>query len=306
MTTRESKFHFDNCYIEAPRQYGCVALYQLGDRLCQEGAQVPAHQQVCHEISCVISGTGRFFHNGQGYRVRAGDLFISPLGSLHKILSSRHDPLRYSYCGFMLDPLAGPEEFAQLPGFFAGVKEPLAPDRHSSVRQVFSLLLNELLIDDSSSWLLVKGQLEQLLLLTRRCYQAGAAPGRQLSQGEDFRQRLVYDVINYIDNNLLGISKLTDISAQTGYSYSYVAQTFAAVTGGSLGSYYQHRRFEKAVELLGRSNSVTQVSQALGFDSVQSFSRFFRKSCGTPPSQYLRGRTGQETDPAGKGAGGSG
>ena len=34
-----------------------------------------------------------------------------------------------------------------------------------------------------------------------------------------------------------------------------------------------------------QANTVTQVSEALGFDSVQSFSRFFRNSCGAPPSR---------------------
>ena len=38
-----------------------------------------------------------------------------------------------------------------------------------------------------------------------------------------------------------------------------------------------------------QANTVAQVCEALGFDSVQSFSRFFRKSCGAPPSAYYKG-----------------
>lgn len=185
------------------------------------------HKQICHEISCVVSGTGTFFCNGAAYRARPGDLFISPYASLHDIFSSRHDPLRYNYCGFMLDASAS-AEYARLDSFFSGIKEP--------------------------------------------------------PQSESFRQRMVYD----IDSNIFCIKKLTDISGKLGYSYSYVSQTFAAVMGMSLGSCYQQRRFEKAVELLSGSNTVTQVSEALGFDSVQSFSRFFRRNCGTPPSKYIQ------------------
>lgn len=286
MTIKESKFHFDNYYLESPRQYGGVYLYQLGDRLCQSGVEVPAHVQVCHEISCVVSGTGTFSSNGELYRVKSGDLFISPQGSLHHIVSSRHDPLRYSYCGFMLDHRT--EEYGRLMDFFSGVSHPLAVDQYSSVREVFSLLFNELIIDDASSSLLVKNQLDQLFLLTHRCYQSSPSRQKGFLQSENFRQRMVYDIINYIDNNIFGIHRLTDISTYLGYSYSYVSQTFALIMGRSLGNYYQERRFDKAVELLGRSYTVTQTSEALGFDSVQSFSRFFRKKCGLPPSKYMR------------------
>lgn len=291
MHTKEGKFHFDHDYLAEPRPYGGVYLYQIGDWQCQPGRQVGAHTQICHEISCIVSGTGTFFFNGQAYRVRPGDLFLSPQGSQHNIRSSRHDPLRYNYCGFMPDPAAG-REYAQLADFFAHVTEPLAQDRHSSVRQVFSLLFNEMIINDESSGLLLQNQLSQLLLLTRRCYRKDAA-----LQAGNHRQRMVYDVVNYIDNNIFGIRKLTDVSRQLGYSYSYVSQSFAAVMGASLSSYYQRRRFEKAVELLAQANTVTQVAEALGFDSVQSFSRFFRKSCGMPPSRYLPGQADQLGQP---------
>ncbi len=288
MLTKDGKFHCDYDFFQKPRRYGGIALYQLGDWLCPSGKDIGVHQQICHEISSIVSGTGVFFFNEKTFRVKAGDIVISPEGSIHNIQSSRHAPLRYSYCGFTLDPQAGNGQYARLAQFFAGVENSLAVDVHSSVRQVFSLLLNEMIINDRNTEQLVKNELDQLLLLTHRCYEKGPALRREMQQSENFRQRMVYDVINYIDNNIYGIRKLTDISAQLGYSYSYVSQTFAAVMGSSLGSYYQQRRFEKAVELLGKSNTVTQVSEALGFDSVQSFSRFFRKNCGTPPSRYIR------------------
>lgn len=287
MNTKESKFHFDRDHFEEPLRYGGVLLYQIGDWQCQPGRVIGIHKQICHEISCVVSGTGTFFCNGVAYRARPGDLFISPYASLHDIFSSRHDPLRYNYCGFMLDAAAS-AEYARLDDFFSGIKEPMDVDRHSSVRHIFSLLFNELITDDGSTGLLMKNELNLLLLLTRRCYEKGDVPQREQPQSDSFRQRMVYDVVNYIDNNIFGIKKLTDISGRLGYSYSYVSQTFAAVMGISLGSYYQQRRFEKAVELLSGSNTVTQVSEALGFDSVQSFSRFFRRNCGTPPSKYVQ------------------
>lgn len=296
MLTKDGKFHCDYDFLEEPRHYGGIALYQLGDWLCPRGREVGAHRQICHEISSIVSGTGVFFWNDRAYRVKAGDIVLSPQGSVHNIRSSRHDPLRYSYCGFTLDPQAGNGQYARLARFYAGVEDPLAVDVNSSVRQVFSLLLGEMILNDQNTEQLVRNELDLLLLLTCRCFERGPALRREMQQSENFRQRMVYDVINYIDNNIYGIKKLTDISGRLGYSYSYVSQTFAAVMGCSLGSYYQQRRFEKAVELLGRSNTVTQVSEALGFDSVQSFSRFFRKSCGTPPSRYLR-EAGQEPQP---------
>lgn len=289
MNTKERKFHFDNYYIDKPIQYGEIYLYQIGDLYCQKGYEVPEHIQICHEISCVVSGLGTFYADGKAYPIKAGDLFISPVGTRHMIRSSRSMPLRFYYCGLTVREDFENGDYTRLEKFFSKAKEyPLSTDRDSSIRQVFTMLFHEFIINDLSSKLLIKTELNQLLLLTRRCYEKGATVQRKMQQNQNFREHIVYDIINYVDNNIFGIHRLTDISTQIGYSYSYVTQTFTSIMGISLESYYQEKRFEKAAELLKAFGNVTQVSEAMGFDSVQSFSRFFKKYGGVPPSKYAQ------------------
>ncbi|MBR2338611.1 MAG: helix-turn-helix transcriptional regulator, partial [Clostridia bacterium] len=104
--------------------------------------------------------------------------------------------------------------------------------------------------------------------------------------GDNFKNRLVCDVIYYIDSHLFSMKNLTDISHHLGYSYSYISQLFSETMGVGLKSYFQEQRFAKAAELMQRHISVTQIAEMLGFDSASSFSRSFKKRYGMSPSAY--------------------
>lgn len=287
MYEREKKFHFDNNYVNAPQQFGCVNLWQIGDLCSNEGYKVAAHKQFCHEITCIVAGSGTFIADGKSYRVKSGDLFLSPINSEHAIQSSYHAPLRFYYCGFTLDknhpdyPI-----YRSVDHMFYTLTTPMAVDRYM-VRNIYSILFNEIMVNDSSRDVLIKAGLAQLLLLTQRCHENSQVLQCRLHQNDNFKQCLVYEIIQYIDNNLANIQKMTDISAHFGYSYSYVSQTFSTIMKCSLVNYYQQKRFDRALELLKERNSITQVAEILGFDSIQSFSRSFKQRYGSSPTKYL-------------------
>lgn len=288
MSSTDKRFHFDDSFFESPKRYGGVLLHQIGDLCCRSGARIPMHKQICHEISCVVAGTGEFYLNGDVHRVKAGDLFLCPRNSEHAIISSQHNPLWYYYCGFSLDCACTGKEGEALENFYCLPPTSIAPDLSDSVKEIFQLLFNELTVNDSSSAALIHNYLQALLLLTRRCYEAAAATEEAIRKNANFRQLIVRSVTRYIDSNLFSIQRLTDISDALGYSYSYLSQTFSSTMGCSLDAYYQSKRFEKAQELLRHGYTITGVSDALGFDSTQSFSRFFKKMYGAPPSKFKK------------------
>lgn len=69
--------------------------------ICRPTTVVAPHDQVCYEITYVISGKGTVTTNGIGMNVAKGDCVISFPGDIHMIASDSSDPLRYAFCGFM-------------------------------------------------------------------------------------------------------------------------------------------------------------------------------------------------------------
>ncbi|QSB17559.1 helix-turn-helix transcriptional regulator [Natronosporangium hydrolyticum] len=77
-------------------------------------------------------------------------------------------------------------------------------------------------------------------------------------------------------------------------SEGYFIRSFQATFGETPHRYLQRRRVERAMALLRTSDrSVTEVSLAVGFNSLGTFSRTFHAIVGESPSAYRRGRVPQ-------------
>lgn len=87
-------------------------------------------------------------------------------------------------------------------------------------------------------------------------------------------------------------AKPLDVSAlvrEAHASRAHFVRSFKKAFGETPHSYLLRRRIERAKELLRNTRlSVTEVSLAVGFRSLGSFSTAFRKLVGESPSEYAR------------------
>ena len=96
---------------------------------------------------------------------------------------------------------------------------------------------------------------------------------------------------HYMDSNL----SLNEISEYIGITASYLSSLFADVTGQNFSGYLNRFRVEQAKLLLRTTGrTVTEVGYKCGFNSVQSFSRTFKKVTGLTPNGYRESQKGQE------------
>lgn len=78
-----------------------------------------------------------------------------------------------------------------------------------------------------------------------------------------------------------------ELAREAHASTAHFARSFKRCFGEAPYAYLRRRRIERAKELLrGTELSVTQVSLAVGFLSLGSFSGVFRELVGEPPSEY--------------------
>jgi len=106
------------------------------------------------------------------------------------------------------------------------------------------------------------------------------------SESSTDKYTVFHQIKDYIDAGQ-GISmSLEDFEKQFSYSKFYLDRQFKKKFGASLIEYRNQKRMQRACDLLKEGNSVTRVSEILGFSSVYSFSRTFKNEFGVSPTNY--------------------
>ena len=97
----------------------------------------------------------------------------------------------------------------------------------------------------------------------------------------------VEEILSYIKNHYQEEISLTHIAEHVGLTPLYVSQLFKKEVGMNLMSYITRYRIQVAMELLKTGNyKVYEVSQLVGYQTVQYFSSCFKKDTGKKPSEY--------------------
>lgn len=284
---KNKKFHFDNIFLDNPQLYGHVVLYQIGDLNCEGGYTIGEHKQFCYEISYIVSGKGQFFTNGCSYAVKKGDIYLSMPGECHDGVADKIDPFRYFYAGFnFVDSQNEQNPFNHIKRMFDQLKNPVIPDKFN-IHDPFVNIFNEIINVNNFTSLMMRTYLHQIVVIAYRNFFDSWEKNYAPRNDTEKTKRIVYEIINYIDVNLLNIKDLSEIAEELGYNYSYISRIFTIETGLSIQEYHNKKRFEKAVELLKESElSITQIAENLQYQSIHSFSRAFRKNFGISPTEY--------------------
>ena len=97
-------------------------------------------------------------------------------------------------------------------------------------------------------------------------------------------------IIRYIhvDDDMAMNKKLSVILAEKlNADYNYLSSLFSSIEGITIEKYVILQRIEKAKELIAYNElSLNEISDKLGYSSVQHLSQQFKKVTGLTPSQY--------------------
>ncbi|MDO5435464.1 MAG: AraC family transcriptional regulator [Clostridia bacterium] len=92
---------------------------------------------------------------------------------------------------------------------------------------------------------------------------------------------------------------LQDVASYAYLNRTYVSELFPKKLGMSFTRYRNLLRIRHACIMMEESGmSLTDISRAVGYDALSSFSRAFRQIMGVPPQQYRK--TQLEEKAAGK------
>ena len=103
----------------------------------------------------------------------------------------------------------------------------------------------------------------------------------------EFCDVLLYKIFEFVEQNFAKNCSLAELSAETGYSYSYLSRSFKKTTGISFNSYVNQYRINNACYLLNNTDySIIRCALESGYNSLRSFNRNFTASLGITPSEY--------------------
>lgn len=104
---------------------------------------------------------------------------------------------------------------------------------------------------------------------------------------QDRSSQLVNSIIEVLKELIEERFSLDKIANKLSYSKSYLCRQFKQETGSTIINYFYSLKIEEAKKLLfNKGLTITQVSDKLGFDSSQYFSKVFKKYCGLSPAVF--------------------
>jgi len=98
---------------------------------------------------------------------------------------------------------------------------------------------------------------------------------------------LISEAINFISNNYQNNISLDEVAKEINMSYHYFSKFFKDSIGKNFVDYLTDLRIEKSKELLkGELVSVKEVCYQVGYSDPNYFSKIFKKTTGTTPTEY--------------------
>lgn len=269
----------------SPMRYKNVMLYQLGEVRYEQGV-TDAHQQWCYEISVILSGSGTFVMDGRETPVRGGDILLTPKRGEH-VITSLDNRFRFLYLGFDLADDVSFEYLAAFQIYLDGLRDNQCARDDYDVGHSLSNMIGEFGADNPYSFEYLTNCLETTMILAYRTFASYRPSPAMRMMTPSSVGTTVYTLIKYIEDHVFTIPNIRALADEMHFSYTYISHAFKRKTGMTLQAYILQVKMKKAQELISEGRwSISEIAQMLGYESVQSFSKAFKRETGSSPSEY--------------------
>jgi AraC-like DNA-binding protein len=230
-----------------------------------------------YQIVYIPDGSGLFETKRQGIQIEGGNVILLKPGLWHRYRPNQKTGWREYWVGF-----AGPGYSTIFSGhFFTG-------------RYVFRVRESVGMLENFEALIATAQEngpaLQQLMaaqtsLLLARLYASTLIHPPAAREESKMVQKAREMMLSLETRDL----SLEETARRLGTSYSNFRRTFREHTGVGPHQYRLHLRLSHARDLLLNTNlSIKEIAFASGFEEVQYFCRFFKKSTGRTPSSYRK------------------
>lgn len=101
--------------------------------------------------------------------------------------------------------------------------------------------------------------------------------------------KLVFEILQYVENNFMQDITLNSLAFHLGYDYSYISRIFSTNIKVNFKTLVNQYRCDYAKNLIvTTSKDFADIAYQSGFQSIRSFNRAFKLVTGHPPSHYRK------------------
>lgn len=242
------------------------------------------------ELVYVDSGEIDIQANEAWKTLECGSIVFHKPMQFHNIKANGIDASNVAVISFVCD--------SEAMSFFDDLIIPLTADEKALIakiimlsRRAFSTPLDDLFTKkliktgDSAAEQMIGVYLEELLLsiyMRRNRRKAPVVPVE--SEGSTS-----YNAIQYMSKNLDKVLCIRDIAEALMKSESELKRAFKAETGVGVIMYFRGMKINRAKQLLrDASMNITEIAEALGYNSIHHFSRHFKNATGMSPKEYSK------------------
>ena len=255
-----------------------------------ENAEDPSfhlHIHNLYEIYCFLQGEGLFTVGGSTYKLESGMILFLRPGDAHSIQITKDKPyericLHFDSAYFRENAAMSAlvQRFDAETGRFGNCF--LIQDTASYPLQLLKAMVNPEIRAQKEQLLALESNLPALLygLSTYASYEANAENASS--------DRLVQQIIRYIDENLANDWSLDMLAAELYRDKAYLSRRFKSVVGTSIWDYTIQKRIIAAQRNIYRTGSVTEAFKLSGFKDYSTFFRNYQKVTGVSPSDDMK------------------
>lgn len=241
-----------------------------------------------YELYYLFTGERYYFIKDRNYTILAGDLVLIDSEEVHKT-ANRNDLIHERIVLYYQ-----PAFFAALPAeereLLLSVFRRDYPVLRLNLQErlmVEGLLLNlleELTEKPPGFSLRVEQMGAELLVLTARILLKKEAVAAEVPSPSQLK---LTEIVRHINTHYNEPLDLEGLSVRFFISKSHLSRTFKEFTGFGFSEYLTLTRIKEAQQMLrGSAKSITEISEAAGFDNFSHFGKTFKKASGMSPRQY--------------------
>jgi AraC-like DNA-binding protein len=214
-------------------------------------------------IYYIIDGVGYYEIDGTKHQFKKGHLYIMPQNKTFSLYDDVNDKLYHAYIHAFIYPQ------------ITDIVE-IDADNDPFLTDILSLLRKY-----------INGETPQTPnLYTKKATELLISYVSEFSSENNFR--LPNKIKQYIDNNFIDVFKYNNLSTVFNYSYPQILKIFKGTYNITPKQYCNDLILKYIVNQLYNGVSSTEIANSLNFSTPASFSRFFKKNFGCPPSAFLK------------------